>query len=142
MVRILHLRSQFTLRNEDEMGVSVIPGSIPLSSFESQKDSLRDKDIVFYCTVGLRSGMACAKFKVNSPCTACCIRCCIVLCIPFELWPQSALKISHLWALPQTPKHPRERASTSGTTPFFPTPPPPEPSWSTRPASPPPGSTE
>jgi rhodanese-related sulfurtransferase len=43
-------------RSEKERKVSMIPSAISRKEFEDQKETLRDKKIIVYCTIGLRSG--------------------------------------------------------------------------------------
>ena len=43
-------------RDPREWEVSRIPGAITQEEFESRRDSLKDRPIVAYCTVGYRSG--------------------------------------------------------------------------------------
>lgn len=44
------------VRSEAESNVSVIPGAITKSEFETNRDQHRDKQVIAYCTVGVRSG--------------------------------------------------------------------------------------
>ena len=43
------------VREKKEIDVSVIPGSMTQAQFEKNKDQYRNKTIVPYCTIGLRS---------------------------------------------------------------------------------------
>ncbi len=44
------------VREAAEQGVSMIPGAIPVSQFEEDKEKYMGRTIVAYCTIGLRSG--------------------------------------------------------------------------------------
>ena len=48
------------VREESEQRVSTIPGAITFSTFEKEKQHYKDRVIVTYCTIGLRSGL-CAE---------------------------------------------------------------------------------
>jgi len=43
-------------RSEKERNVSMIPSAISQKEFERQKENIRNKKIIVYCTVGFRSG--------------------------------------------------------------------------------------
>ena len=43
-------------RSEKERGISMIPSAISQKVFESRKESMRNKKIIVYCTIGFRSG--------------------------------------------------------------------------------------
>jgi len=44
------------VRTRPEQAVSMIPGAIPQSEFESHKEKYKDKTVITYCTIGSRSG--------------------------------------------------------------------------------------
>ncbi len=44
------------VREEKERAVSVIPGAITREAFEAEKEKLRERRVVAYCTIGYRSG--------------------------------------------------------------------------------------
>jgi rhodanese-related sulfurtransferase len=43
-------------RSEKERLISIIPTAISQKDFERQKETMRDKKIIVYCTIGFRSG--------------------------------------------------------------------------------------
>lgn len=44
------------VRSKAETNVSMIPGAITQAEFEETKDQHRGKEIIVYCTIGVRSG--------------------------------------------------------------------------------------
>jgi rhodanese-related sulfurtransferase len=44
------------VREQREINISMIPGAISQKEFESQKDIYKNKLVVVYCTIGVRSG--------------------------------------------------------------------------------------
>ena len=50
------------VRADKERKVSTIPGAISLAEFKKRKDSYKDQEIVFYCTLGVRSGPEAKKY--------------------------------------------------------------------------------
>ncbi len=51
------------VRKPEEQAVSMIPGALTQEQFEERQDSLRDKEIVTYCTAGYRSGFFAKKLQ-------------------------------------------------------------------------------
>jgi len=51
------------VREPHERAVSMIPGAMSRTEFETRKDEFRDVPIVAYCTLGFRSGKYAAKLR-------------------------------------------------------------------------------
>jgi rhodanese-related sulfurtransferase len=45
------------VREKTETDISIIPGAILLDQFLKNKNKFKDKTLVFYCTLGVRSGL-------------------------------------------------------------------------------------
>ena len=52
------------VRPAAERAVSILPGAIPLASLKTRKDR-RERTVVFYCTIGVRSGWAARDWNRN-----------------------------------------------------------------------------
>ena len=51
------------VREPEEQSTSMIKGAISLEKFAAQKDELKDKKIVMYCTIGHRSAIVSEKYR-------------------------------------------------------------------------------
>lgn len=51
------------VREPAEQAVSMVPGALTDEQFAARKDTLRDKTIVTYCTIGYRSGKLAAALQ-------------------------------------------------------------------------------
>ena len=53
------------VRGRRERRVSILPGAVDLDAFEQMRDSLGDRPVIVYCTIGHRSGEATQRLRAE-----------------------------------------------------------------------------
>ena len=51
------------VRDKKEQNVSMIPGAITMDQFKKTDQSHKSDNVIFYCTIGVRSGMMAKKYQ-------------------------------------------------------------------------------